>query len=86
MARGFADALALFLLPFAVYGLLVALQRRTALIGPQWTSGRLVLLSLAGLGAVLAGLVLFGFLAPRGEGVYVPAHLEDGRLVPGVLR
>lgn len=86
MARGFADAIGLFLLPFAVYGLVVLLQSRFRLLAPQWSGGRLALLSLAGLALVLAGLLVLGAAAPRGRGAYVPAHVEDGRLVPGTIR
>jgi hypothetical protein len=25
----------------------------------------------------------FGLSAPRGHGAYVPAHVENGRLIPG---
>ncbi|WP_163094538.1 DUF6111 family protein, partial [Acinetobacter baumannii] len=40
-------------------------------------------LVMAGLGIVIASLVLSGLLGERhGEG-YVPAHMENGRLVPG---
>jgi len=35
-----------------------------------------------GLAAVL-GLVFLDAFAPRGQGVYVPAHEENGVLVPG---
>ncbi|WP_350449299.1 DUF6111 family protein [Escherichia coli] len=38
---------------------------------------------MAGLGIVIASLVLSGLLGERhGEG-YVPAHMENGRLGPG---
>ncbi len=86
MARGFADAIGLFLLPFAVYAVVVLLQNRFRLLAPQWSGGRLALLSLAGLALVLSGLVVLGVAAPRRSGTYVPAHLEDGRLVHGELR
>lgn len=86
MARGFADGIGLFLLPFVVYGIVVLLQNRFRLLAPQWSSGRLALLSLAGLALVLAGLVVVGAAAPRRAGVYVPAHLENGQLVHGEIR
>ncbi len=86
MARGFADGLGLFLLPFVVYGIVVLLQSRFRLLAPQWSKGRLALLSLAGLALVLAGLVVFGFAAPRRGGTYVPAHVENGQVVHGEIR
>lgn len=86
MARGFADALGLFLLPFVVYGIVVLLQSRFRLLAPQWSGGRLALLALAGLALVLAGLVFLGLAAPRRSGAYVPAHVENGQLVHGEIR
>jgi hypothetical protein len=38
---------------------------------------------IAGLAATLAGLVGATTFAPRGQGVYLPAHVEHGVLVPG---
>jgi hypothetical protein len=29
---------------------------------------------------------VFGFTAERSTGIYEPAHMEDGRLVPGRVR
>ena len=86
MLRGLADGLALFLLPFLLYALALLAQRRFGLFGPQWSRGRLVLLAVAGLGLVIAGLLVLGLLQPRGEGAYVPAHVEGGRLVPGRIQ
>jgi hypothetical protein len=35
------------------------------------------------LAAAVLGLVAVNAFAPRGRGVYVPAHVENGILVPG---
>ena len=43
-------------------------------------------LSVAGLALVLGGLLLNGFFADRHEGAYAPAHIENGRLVPGAIQ
>ena len=40
-------------------------------------------LTLMGLAAAVLGLVTLNLLAPRGHGTYVPAHQENGVLVPG---
>jgi hypothetical protein len=40
-------------------------------------------LTLIGLAAVVLGLVALNAFAPRGCGVYIPAHVENGVLVPG---
>jgi len=34
---------------------------------------------------VLAGFVLLELTAPRGRGAYIPAHMENGVLVPGKI-
>jgi hypothetical protein len=40
-------------------------------------------MTLLGLAAAVLGLVAVNAFAPRGRGVYVPAHVENGILVPG---
>jgi hypothetical protein len=40
-------------------------------------------LTLAGLSAAIVFMVFYGLLAERHHGAYVPAHIENGRLVPG---
>jgi hypothetical protein len=40
-------------------------------------------MTLIGLAAAVLGLVVLDAFAPRGHGVYVPAHEENGVLVPG---
>jgi len=72
----------LFALPFLGFAAYLLLSRRPVWErthwDPQWT--RLVL---AGLFIVIASLVMGGLTASRHANGYVPAHLEDGRLVPG---
>ncbi len=34
----------------------------------------------------VAGMLTFGIFAVRHEGAYVPAHIENGKLVPGRLQ
>ena len=36
--------------------------------------------------AIVLGMVVFGLSAPRGYGTYVPAHVQNGRLVPGHIQ
>ena len=83
MARFAAFDVVLFLLPFAAYALwLVAVRRPVGL--PAWETRTIAWLALAG--ALLTVSVLLIFIhfdtAPPG-GVYVPAHIENGRLVEG---
>jgi hypothetical protein len=83
MARTVLEPLALFLSPFAIYAVYLALRARYPLEVEHWTRERLSILTLAGLVAAILWLVALDIFAPRGRGVYVPAHVENGVLVPG---
>ncbi len=83
MARAIFETVGLFLAPFVAFALYLALQSRYPLAVAHWTRGRLSWLTLAGLAAAAAGLLAINAFAPRGHGRYVPAHLENGVIVPG---
>jgi Family of unknown function (DUF6111) len=83
MGRTLFEPLALFLSPFAAYAVYLILRARYPLEIGHWTSGRVSILTLLGLAAAVLGLVTLNLLAPRGHGTYVPAHEENGVLVPG---
>jgi hypothetical protein len=83
MGRVLLDGLGLFAAPFLVYGLVLVLRQRYPFVAESWSRGSLAWLTLTGLVLVVAGLLLFGSFAGRYRGAYVPAHIEDGRLVPG---
>ena len=83
MSREILEPLALFLSPFAAYAIYLALRARYPLEVEHWTGGRVSILALVGLVAALCGLAALNLFAPRGHGVYVPAHEENGALVPG---
>ena len=80
MGRTVLEPLALFLSPFAVY---LALRARYPLEVEHWTRARVSIMTLIGLAAAVLGLVAVNAFAPRGRGVYIPAHIEHGVLVPG---
>ncbi len=83
MARTLFETFGLFLAPFAAFALYLVLRARYPLAVEHWTRGRLSGLALAGLAAATGGLILATLLAPRGHGRYVPAHIENGAIVPG---
>jgi hypothetical protein len=83
MGRALFDTFGLFLAPFAAFAIYLMLRARYPLAVEHWTRGRLSWLTLAGLAAAMFGLLLGNVLAPRGHGRYVPAHLENGVIVPG---
>ena len=83
MPRVLLESAGLFLLPFAVFALYLILRARYPLAVEHWTRGRVSWLALAGLAAATLGLLALDALAPRGHGRYVPAHLDNGVIVPG---
>jgi uncharacterized protein DUF6111 len=83
MLRSLAESLGLFLLPFAVFAIYLALRARWPLALEHWTRSRVATLIALGLTAALLSLAGASLFAPRGQGVYVPAHIVNGVLVPG---
>lgn len=85
MWRVFLETALLFLTPFAAYALFHLLQRRWPFVAELW-HGRIVsLLTIAGLLTAIVGVVTLG-LTGREQGAYVPAHVENGKLVPGQFK
>lgn len=85
MWRVLLEPALLFLSPFALYAATFLLRRTPPFAGYYWSRGTLSWLSLAGMAVAVAGMFLFGILAERHSGAYVPAHIENGKLVPGRL-
>jgi hypothetical protein len=83
MLRALLEPVALFLAPFIAFALYLALRARYPLAVEHWTRGRVSTLTLTGLVIAALGMFLFGLAAPRGHGTYVPAHVENGQLIPG---
>ena len=83
MWRAAVESLGLFLLPFVLFAVYLVLRARYPLALEHWTRGRVATLIIAGLAAALVGLIALTLTAPRSQGVYVPAHVENGALVPG---
>ena len=81
----FIDELLLFLLPFAVFALYLLVRRRNPLVWASWDKNAIRLV-LAGLVCVILSLLAAFFLSEREKGAFVPAHMEDGRLVPGQFK
>jgi hypothetical protein len=87
MVRPLAVELVLFLTPFALYAAYLWVTRAGVLEMSQWRVRTVSWLTIVALVLMIAS---FFFLAefsgaPPGS-AYVPAHIEDGRLVPGAQR
>jgi len=85
MIRQIATELALFLVPFVAYAFFLW-ATRTGVVG-AWSMPRVMWLTIAALVLVIASFVVLAQFggAPPGS-TYIPAHLENGRLVPGAQR
>jgi hypothetical protein len=83
MLRAVLEPLALFLSPFVLFAAYLVLRARYPLAVEHWTRSRISTLTLIGLAVALLGMILLALNAPRRQGVYVPARIENGVLIPG---
>lgn len=86
MIRTLPRLFAIFLLPFLLYLLWLLARRVDPFAHDPWTRRVVLALTAAGLGCAILGLVVVGLSAPRYEGGYRPAHVENGQIVPGRMR
>ncbi|MDI3565964.1 DUF6111 family protein [Bradyrhizobium sp. Arg816] len=85
MIRPALTEIGIFLIPFAVYALFLAATRSGLFARSSWPVTVVARLVLAALVLVIAGLIGFAhFSGAAPDSTYVPAHVENGRLVPGV--
>ena len=84
MIRPVLTEVGIFLIPFAVY-IVFLIATRSGLLVPASRPLHLVAkLTVAALLLVIASLVLLAeFSGAPPHSTYVPAHIENGRLVPG---
>lgn len=85
MLRRVLEELALFLIPFGLFFAYLVLVGRNPLQRAHWDAQAFRLV-MAGLAIVIASLVLTGLFSERHAQGYVPAHMENGQLVPGTFR
>ena len=85
MIRPVLTELAIFLIPFVAYALFLIATRSGVLASSSWPAHLVAKLVL---GSLLLVVISFVFLAQFSgappDSTYVPAHLENGKLVPGV--
>ncbi len=87
MIRLLSVEVALFLAPFVAYALFVWAARKGILHPEVWPLRVLVTLSLAAMALTAGGFVMVAqYGGAPAHSTYVPAHMEDGRLVPGALK
>ncbi len=85
MIRPVLTEVGIFLIPFAVYALFLIATRSGVLTQAAWPLHLLAKLTLGALLLVVVSFVLLAhFSGAPPNSTYVPAHIENGRLVPGV--
>jgi len=85
MIRTVLTEIGIFLVPFAVYALFLAATRSGLFARSSWPVAIVARLVLVALALVIAGLIgLAHFSGAPPDSTYIPAHIEHGKLVPGV--
>jgi hypothetical protein len=87
MIRPLATELVLFLTPFVLYGVYLWATRAGVLDVSSWRLQTLMWLTIVALGLMIGSFLFIAeFSGAPPRSAYVPAHTENGRLVPGVQR
>jgi hypothetical protein len=87
MIRPIATEIGLFFVPFVLYAAFLLATRAGVLHPDSWTLRRvatLVIVSLVLMGGSFVVLAQFSGASPGST--YVPAHIENGKFVPGTTQ
>jgi hypothetical protein len=85
MIRPAFTEILIFLIPFAVYGLFLVGTRSGLMLQTSWPVHVIAKLVIGSLLLVIASFVLLAhFSGASPNSTYIPAHVENGKLVPGV--
>lgn len=85
MIRPVLTEIGIFLVPFGIYVLFLIATRSEVMVQSAWPLQLVARLMLGSLLLVIASLVLLAqFSGGSPNSTYVPAHVENGKLVPGV--
>ena len=87
MIRPVLTEVGIFLIPFAVYALFLLASRSGLLVQTSWPLHVVTPLLIGALLLVAISLVLLAqsSIAPTNS-TYIPAHMDNGKFVPGVDR
>ena len=85
MIRPAFTEIGIFLIPFAVYALFLIATRTGMLQHSSWPMHIIAKLVVGSLLLVVISFILLAhFSGSAPNSTYIPAHIENGRLVPGV--
>lgn len=87
MIRPVATELVLFLAPFVLYAVFLWATKAGVMDLQSWPLARVLTLGIIAVLLVLGSFLYFAHFsgAPPGS-TYVPAHIEDGKFVPGYTK
>jgi len=84
MIRPVLTEVGIFLIPFAVYAVFLIATRSGVFAQSSWPVHLVAKLALGSLLLVIVSFLLLAhFSGAPPNSTYVPAHIENGRLVPG---
>jgi hypothetical protein len=87
MIRPILTEFAFFLAPFVAYAIYLLATRGGVLHPEDWSTKAVALLTAAALVSLIGSFIYLAHFsgAPIGS-TYIPAHMEDGKFVPGQTR
>ena len=87
MIRPAFTEVGIFLIPFAAYALFLLASRSGLLVQASWPLHVIARLAIGAMLLVIASFVLLAhFSIGSTNSTYIPAHVENGKFVPGVAR
>ena len=85
MIRPVLTEVGIFLIPFAVYAIFLIATRSGVMASTSWPMHLVAKLVLGSLLLVVISFVLLAhFSGASPNSTYVPAHIENGKFVPGI--
>ena len=85
MIRPAFTEVGIFLIPFAVYALFLIASRTGVLAQTSWPLHVIGKLAIGAMVLVVASFILLAhFSVGAPNSTYIPAHVENGKFVPGV--
>ncbi len=87
MIRPVATELLLFVTPFVLYAVFLWATRAGVMDVESWPLQRLATLAIVALALVVGSFIYFShFTGAKPGSVYIPAHIENGKFIPGQTR
>ena len=85
MIRPLLTEIGIFLIPFAAYAIFLMATRSGVLVSSSWPAHLVAKLVLGSLLLVVISFILLAqFSGAPPDSTYIPAHIENGKLIPGV--